>query len=479
MANSDTLKNHLCGFNLSLKRGSDEGVEMGTLYKALMEELLTSETIATEAKVFPVIFHVITKGGVEVATSGEMDFDPSYILEHVNSWFTGTLISFAPALLDPQGNMLSTPGLNIIDGLEVTESRTFSGIDGSLIHTYRNDMVAVTSNYNENEEIPGVTLDHIYSTYRWSIEGQERYLNVFVVNRLKTSTNPTGRDSSVYMTSEHPYVAEQLDELSSFNCAIEFSGLGRSYADRNGTPFEKGGPSDSVTNFGYTYKKKDEGGVDYPSFTYKGGLGNEEGFRDRGRSLAHCFGHMLGLSHPKTEIGSPSTQCGGSDEVYSDTISEGVAYSDGLSDTVEVQKGESGVLYSTYNSLNSCSTEGNTVFTDSSTHMTLSQREGLPMEELGGPSTLFTTKQIEWMHANCEIEFEGESGFQPGILKGILVNSNLTIPNIIDLSGDPCVTDPRSFRSSYKSDTSPTFNNIEKDLSIFIKLRNALQKLNL
>ena len=230
MANADILSNHLCGFNLSLQRGSDENVELGSIYNTLIEQIVNnpdySNTISYNPKVFPVIFHVFINGGVEI-----LDFDPEYILEHVNYNFSGSNISFEPAKIDPDGNVLSTSGLNIIDGSTVQQLR------GGTTYTYTDDMVAVTENFNITQEVPGVTLNYLYNNYRWSVSNKERYLNVFVVNRLRAGLAEDGRDSSIYMTAEHPYVAEQLLEEFTFNCAIEFAELGTTKSSA-GTNFE-------------------------------------------------------------------------------------------------------------------------------------------------------------------------------------------------------------------------------------------------
>lgn len=473
MANADILSKHLCGFNLSLQRGSDENVELGSIYNTLIEQIVNnsdySNTISSNPKVFPVIFHVFINGGVEI-----FDFDPEYILEHVNYYFSGSNISFEPAKIDPDGNVLSTPGLNIIDGNTVQQLR------GNTTYTYKEDMVAVTERLNEVQEIPGVTLNYLYNNYRWSVSNKERYLNVFVVNRLRAGLAEDGRDSSIYMTAEHPYVAEQLSEEYKFNCAIEFAALGTPYHDKYGNIFIKGGPTDDITNFGYDYLATDINNRPYNSFSFRGG--DEGVVRQRGRSLVHCFGHMLGLAHPSTQLREPTKQCAGETNIFSDILNNTETYNDNIADTEDVQNGETGVVYSTWYNRNDCSRENNTVFISASNHMAISQKEGLPGTELGGPSTTFTTGQILWMHANCEIEFQGEEGFYPGILKEILIHStSIIVGTDTDLDPDPDpYVDPCADRSNVNRiaiKTEVDFKNIDNEVSVFKGLLNAIKKL--
>ena len=485
MNTSDILSKHLCGFNLSLKKGIDEDVAMGSIYRTFMGTIHNSPEFTPGSKVFPVVFHVLTHGGVDIYPSGVLDFDPAYILRHVNYWFEGTGISFAPAEINPQGQAMPVPGLNIIDGNNVTETRAITGFDGSFVHTYRNDMVAITPDFKADIETPGVTLESIYTTYRWSIPEGERYLNIFVVNRLKAGPQPAGKDSSVYISSEHPYVAEQLDTLPIYNCAVEFSGLGRSYFDTNGDAHVKGEPTDVETNFGYNYISKDALDVDYPAYTFKGGSGNIEGFRDRGRSLAHSLGHMLGLVHPKTEFDTPGSSCG-SGQVLSDTLNMGGAFIDDLPDTEPTPSGESGVRLSEFGKANPCSADGDTIFKSAETHMTLSQRSGIIDTELGGPSIRFTSAQAMWMHANCELQYYNEeaAGLLPGVLMTILSNSTYAIPPTVT---DPCApvgnVDPRLINSKGSVSNTPSRTIViplgdvgNKTLS-FNKLLSSIKKL--
>jgi len=463
MANADILSEHLCGFNLSLQRGSDDNVELGSIYNTFIENIVNTSDLSSNPKVFPVVFHVFEHGGVEI-----LDFDPEYILEHVNYYFSGSDISFETAKVDPDGNILPTPGLNIIDGDTVQQLR------GSTMYTYKGDMVAVTEKLNEIQEIPGVTLDYLYNNYRWSIENNERYFNVFVVNRLRAGLLEDGTDSSIYMTAEHPYVAEQLLEEFTFNCAIEFAALGTPYYDRNLDVNPKGGPTDDITNFGYQYLEMDPStSRPYTSFNFRGG--DEGHFRQRGRSLVHCFGHMLGLAHPTTQLREPVKECAGDENVFSDILTNDKVYNDNISDTEDVQNSETGVTYNTWYNRNDCSNEDNTVFTSASNHMAISQKEGLPEMELGGPSTTFTEGQILWMHANCEVEFYEESGSQPGILKTILIHSNEVLSTIIDTNTDPC--EDESTRNIFRKNKEIHFKSIDEEISIFRGLLNAIKKL--
>jgi hypothetical protein len=476
MANADILSRHSCGFNLSLQKGSDENVGMGSIYNTFIESIVNNPdypgTISSNPKVFPVVFHVFINGGVEIP-----DFDPEYILEHVNYNFLGSHISFETAKIDPDGNILATPGLNIVDGSTISEVRGEVGSNGTTTHTYVEDMVAVTENLSDAREVPGVTLNYLYTNYRWSIDNNERYLNVFVVNRLRAGLLTNGKDSSVYMSAEHPYVAEQLSETHKFNCAIEFATLGNCYYDKYGNIFTKGGPTDAVTNFGYDYLASNiKTNSPYNSYLFRGG--DTGFFRQRGRSLVHCFGHMLGLTHPSTQLRELEKECAGDTNVFSDTLNNNTVYKDNISDTENVKFGEIGVDYNAWYTTNECSDDDNTVFTSASNHMTISQREGPPGVELGGPSTIFTAGQVLWMHANCEVEFYGESGFHPGILKEILIHSNDVIPTIINTDIEPCeLIQARSTKNTAKEIGGADFKIVDDEVPIFRGLLNAIKKL--
>ena len=216
----------------------------------------------------------------------------------------------------------------------------------------------------------------------------------------------------------------------------------------------------------------------YNSFSFRGG--DEGVVRQRGRSLVHCFGHMLGLAHPSTQLREPTKQCAGETNIFSDILNNTEVYNDNIADTEDVQNGETGVVYSTWYNRNDCSRENNTVFTSASNHMAISQKEGLLGMELGGPSTTFTAEQILWMHANCEIEFQGEEGFYPGILKEILIHStSIIIDTDTDLDPDPYV-DPCADISNVNRieiKTEVDFKNIDDKVSIFKGLLNAIKKL--
>tara|TARA_R110000737_G_scaffold350977_1_gene391734 strand:+ start:316 stop:1782 length:1467 start_codon:yes stop_codon:yes gene_type:complete len=484
MANSEILKNHLCGFNLSLQKGSDEVAGFGSLYETLISSIINGGAVNIDMKTFPVIFHVLTNGGVSITESGSVDFDPSYILTHVNSWCDGSSIKFVPAEIAPDGTTLTVPGLNIIDGASVVETRTIKGAMGTFNNTYRDDLVAVTGSYSSALEITGVTLDHLYSTYRWAHEEGERYLNVFVVNSLKTGTYSNGKDSTVYMSAENPYIAEQLDKVNSFNCAIEFSGLGRAFKDESTSVVHaKGGVDDVETNFGYMYLEGRAPNL-YTSYKYKTGDPNTKGFRDRGRSLLHCLGHMLGLVHPKTQLGEATDGCPSTTSVYTDGLTSGVIYGDitGYTGVEPVEKGESGVAYSTLTNTNTCDSTGDvSILANANNHMVLSQRDGPAGVELGGPSTEFDNNYKLRIHANCEVEFYDPNinGFRPGILKSILMNTHSVIPNYFQSLAAPCeLAEAKSARRPGVSKSAEiAFKDIESEIPFFNKLVSSIKKL--
>lgn len=420
-----------CGFEWSLKKHvQDSDINFGG-YTTAIKQILQSSKFERTNKVFPIVFHVIRDDANLLHPSGGVnrDFNVEYLLAWVNFWFGGTSISFKGAEKDPQGNIMTTPGLNIIEGSGVSQQR------GNNFYTYNKDFVALDefADYSQREEIPGVLLEYIQNTYSWD---NYKYINIFLINKTNSG------NAKVMMTAVHPLTAESINPTL-LSAAVDLWAIGRKHDNISSqVPSDPGlvGEEVTLTNFGYRYNpssnsaiqiEKDEGGLNL-------------GFRARARTIVHSLGHILGLFHIRQALGfrpgdMDACESQGTPSIFYNTseLRGGTIYTDPHTDTENIPTVYQMLNFKDSLNINPCT--DNTIFTDAATHMHINQFTGPLGTERGGPGVMFSSEQIDWMHANCEYVIEGDTpgNFDFGILGQILLNtSEVFLP--VDTSVDPC-----------------------------------------
>jgi hypothetical protein len=369
-------------------------------------------------KTFPIVFHLLDDG----VTFTNTNLDVNYILSWINHWFSAANINFRAAEVDPNGNEMPTPGLNIIDASNLTQVRN------STVYSYANDFVALDEyeDYSENIPIPGILLESIQEDYSWD---NSKYLNIIFVNRTLSGSN-----NKVAMTVGNPILADRVKE-SLLTGVIDLWALGRSghSATNDNSPSEII-DSNGYAYFGYEYPEIDNGA----SSTSQGGLSIDSAEYARGRAVVHTLGHMLGLPHVRTMFGwrppshntCPDSQYYNAKTIFSENFLVGIMYEDPFDDTIPTPEIHIPITYSNFTT-QTCS--GDIASNEAVTHMHINQFTNNWYNASFG---YFTEQQIKWMHANCYYNISSGSEYGYGILGRILENSN----NIFIQPTDLCST---------------------------------------
>lgn len=452
---TDFISDHACGYEWAVSRAInnyifntsatkiDVNSSLQNYYSNLesiigdyQQNLINNPTYTRSEKVFPIIFHLIYDdiSVIKPGNSQNIDFNPTYIIQWINHWFAGTGISFKAVALDPSGELLNIPGLNLYNGNTINQVRTIfnNNISTETNVNYVADGVALDEfvSKNNKDSIPGVTLNYIQSNYGWD---HTRYINIFLVNRTNSGLG------KVCMTAQHPFIPEITQDYSSLAIAIDLWAIGNSY-DANIPLDAPVSNNTEFTNFGYSYDNTESANaIDY-----------NIGFRSRAKTIVHSLGHFLGLTHVVNNFMSPISDLCHIDDTMNLFSGLGKAHEDSDPDTQHYFNMHSMLEYSNALDINSCS--DNTILSDSNTHMHINQFTGAIAEE-NTLTPIFTEMQINIMHATCEVllsEYSDEAEqmeYRFSIPGQILANSiNLeTSPFIEDRSlSDPCVNNPAS-----------------------------------
>lgn len=377
-------------------------------YNACLPGLLAEsfQTQVDYTKTFPIVFHLLDDG----RTFTNTNLDVNYILSWINHWFSAANINFRAAEVDPDGNEMPTPGLNIIDASSLTQVRN------NRIYGYADDFVALDeyADYQENEPIPGILLESIQEDYSWD---NNKYLNIIFVNRTRS-----GPDNNVAMTVGNPFLADNVRE-SLLTGVIDLWALGRAghSATNDNSPNEIINSS-GYAYFGYEYPEID-GGI---SSSSEGGLPIDSAQYARGRAVVHTLGHMLGLPHVRTMFGwrspshntCPDEQYYNAKTVFEQNFAVGTMYEDPFDDTIPTPEIHIPISYSNFTTP-TCS--GNIALNEAVTHMHINQFTGSWYD---ASFAHFTDQQIRWMHANCYYSISSGDAYSYGILGRILQNAN-------------------------------------------------------
>lgn len=472
-----TSKDNLfCGYKSFLQDCVDSNVNPYEDYLIAVKDVLDNPDFEITPKELPVVFHVIYDdiemlypGGGDTTNLLEMDFDVTYILSHINEWFSATGISFVPALTNPTKEVLIIPGLNLIDGSSVVQVRN-----------------GVTNKYIEDLVVPrqgaggalatGITTDHLATTYSWDTD---KYINIFLVNRIKSKTNSSNR-SYMSMLAPNPILLEALGEENKYAAFIELWAIGASFYKKNGDLRDKGESAlpelnPGSTNYGYMYMERSSNGDNYPSYTFNSSISPFSGFRSRARTIAHCLGHMLGLGHPTDTFAQQVTMNATCLTHNNESLPLTGVFGDSIEDSSSSSRVDGLIEASHFTQTNYC---GDGTFADTcTTHMHSNQFSGSPGTEIGGLGQMFTEGQVRWMHANFELTTEdGDGNIQPSLPARILA-SHVPTSTVDPEPVHPCDMTGRVERiaASREVRVGVTFSDRAEDS---VKVNNIIKKIS-
>jgi hypothetical protein len=380
-------------------------------------------------KTFPIVFHVLN----DSSSFESLDLDIDYILNWVNHWFQGSEIQFSPVVVDPDGNEMTTPGLNIVDASNL--QYTNSHHSGSPTYNYNVDGVALDHFEDISSTVPikGIPLEYIQDNYSWD---NTKYLNIIFVNKTR-SGGVNSNNSSVVMTVGSNFLAENLNPTL-MTGVIDLWALGKASNSYNMPATKEFNADAEYTDFGYSYN------LTSPAATSTGVWGSIfSGDPVRARTVVHTLAHMLGVPHIRTRFGWQGDQInecivaeGQAPNIYSQGILElGVTYTDPFLDTQNVFQGHLPMLYNTAYTKYYCDGENQQTYGGTHMHQNqfltppVSSMEAWPMDYY------FTPEQISWMHGNCSYAVEDENGtYNLNILGNILLNAS----NVLEFTPDQC-----------------------------------------
>jgi hypothetical protein len=458
------FNNSVNGWYQSLARAASNDLNLGGYlgYEGQIQNIADSGSMDTNLKVFPVVFHIIyddidllrPNSNIE-----EVQFSVHPILEDINNHFSNTYIRFEPAVKRPNGETLTSPGANYIDGSEISQFR--SGVTNrtkdSNTHTYVNDFVTVAEHryVSGDDRNYGVTADYIYQEYQWN---PRKYINIFLVTRLLSDENiSTETSSKVVLMSENPWIAEMSEDESKFNCMVPFWAIGESWKNSINT------------NYNYSY----DGSTSLASFKDQGGFGDTskikvtDGDNANTKVIVKALGHMLGLPEVSNlnslieEPSCPTAPCLWEAWGFAD------ACKDCHFDTYNVSTLDT-IPESSYNTY-ACDTVSNEAIYGNPMH-------NVYFNDSLGITPRFSGQQITRMHANCETYFQDESTgvVTPGILREVLNNASTVLPEFI-FSCDTIELFGTNIESI--SITNTLGYNAPSRISEFEKLKNKISTL--
>ena len=427
---------HVCGFTYSLWRYLNESdiVNMNA-YKSTVESAI--EGLAPDLQInIPIVFHVITDHATTIS-----NFNASYLLTFINSYFSTANIQFGLARFDTDGNEIPSLGMNKIKGGIINSVRL--GVN----YNYAQHGVALNDFEDKDNTIavPGIPIEEIQSLPQIQSKfPSKEYLNIILVNKINKTPDTEPLANAVSSYSCNPYFADILGKAYLLSPVIPFWAIGKSntiYLSDPDSPEEIENSVNSLkTNFGYTY----ENSPVREELADAGVL--NAGMTSRGRTIAHAIAHSFGLSHTRNVFhDNVSTSCneGVLEELYSSDIQFRKAYRDFIEDTTTISYPSAGYSHLTeeeLNTINLCS--DNLVHADVLNHMHLNQL--LPganseLSELYGNSYdnySFSSYQIQWMKANFYYFIEGNVPglFEPNYLNQVASNYNVAtgIPIVIE-----------------------------------------------
>jgi len=430
-------------------------------------------------KVFPVIFHLILDDPSVIKPSGasEPDFDVLYVLGWVNHWFSGTGISFKGVDIEKDNAIMTTPGLNIIEGSTISQTRYMGARLGNVTQNYVTDGVALdeikrfdSGPLAKHTYNGGVLFEYIQDNYSWD---PTKYINIFLLNRTNSGVG------KVVMTSANPYLVDLSGNYNRLSIGVDLWAIGRAY-DSTITPSDSYSADVEYTNFGYSYS----GTTSENNLTNASSV--SEGYRSRAKTIAHSLAHTLGLIHPRNKFNSTDAQnltadssCESGNFLFSTLTNFNNFYNDGDADTNAVGNYWQMLDYTTGLETDLCTSE--TILSLSNNMMNHNQFTGA-YESENDVNPTFTQNQIYTMHANSEYtitSFDAGLGVTVsnyGILGQILYNSSTVLTTNNAAEGNTCL-ERSSFNSPLPLNIKFKQNVSESELSQYNQAKKIITKI--
>jgi len=180
--------------------------------KLFYEAVMAAEPIgANEFKRIKIIYHYIESPGLV----GPNPNTPSMAHRAMSNFFNTNLnILLELAENDPQGAVLATPGVNIIQGNSIPDQRR-----GDNLVSYVRDGLHYFTEDASGKTTKAMTLEYFKNAIAWDTT---KYLNVYIVNSLK-GLDALGKGSiEIPYSAENPISAQLLDKLNLFGITIPY-----------------------------------------------------------------------------------------------------------------------------------------------------------------------------------------------------------------------------------------------------------------
>jgi hypothetical protein len=192
-----------------------------------------SALVTTDVTI-PIVFHAVLSSGdsdiISPSTSNDILLNVNAILSDINAVYSAAGVTFCPVVNTPEGAVLDTPGLNVVQVDELVQTR-FDNNGNRYYENIYSSGVTITEAVLNSQNIKynkGVTLDYLYSNLSWP---SDKVVNVFLVNGFSNSIEHTHTTMS-----SNPWVYDMLPTDSNFkyfNITLPFWALGNPYLNED------------------------------------------------------------------------------------------------------------------------------------------------------------------------------------------------------------------------------------------------------
>ncbi len=182
------------------------------LLKLFYEAIMAADPIGiNEYKRIKIIYHYIESPGLVGPNPNSVNIAHNTISNFFNSSFN---ILLELAEYGPQGEVLATPGVNIIQGDSIPDQRR-----GDNMVSYVKDGLHYFTENASGKATKGMTLEYFKNAIAWDTT---KYLNVYIVNSLKGLDALGERSIEIPYSAENPISAQLLNKLNLFGITIPY-----------------------------------------------------------------------------------------------------------------------------------------------------------------------------------------------------------------------------------------------------------------